>query len=180
MTPSPFLGHGKRDIYHCKYPRKESSFCKSACITQDQASMEKIPTDQPLQEVLSDAPDEAGSLPQPQTKTWKVICLTIALCLGIFCMSLVSEMLLITSACTARDDRRRLTLPRMSQLSPPQFLVSPISLTHWTMWVGMEVPISSPTAPPLSPLANSTHSIPRNGYTYPLYFYSKSVLLSAE
>ncbi|KAJ5462654.1 hypothetical protein N7475_007598 [Penicillium sp. IBT 31633x] len=58
--------------------------------------MEKIPTDQPLQEILSDAPDEAGSLHQPQSKTWKVICLTIALCLGIFCMSL--DVTIITTA----------------------------------------------------------------------------------
>lgn len=66
--------------------------------------MEKT-TDPAPQELPSDGPDEAGTLSQPETKTWKVVCLTIALCLGIFCMSLVSKMLGLT--------RTRLTVGRM-------------------------------------------------------------------
>ncbi|KAJ5181268.1 Major facilitator superfamily domain general substrate transporter [Penicillium cf. griseofulvum] len=49
--------------------------------------MEKISSD-PQQEILSDAPDEGGSPSRPPASTWKVVSLTIALCLGIFCMSL--------------------------------------------------------------------------------------------
>ncbi|KAJ5197556.1 hypothetical protein N7449_008035 [Penicillium cf. viridicatum] len=53
-------------------------------------------TDPPPQEIPSDAPDEEGSLSRPPASTWTVVSLTIALCLGIFCMSL--DVTIITTA----------------------------------------------------------------------------------
>lgn len=56
--------------------------------------MEKeVATDPLPQEIPSDAPDEGGSLSRPAANTWTVVSLTIALCLGVFCMSLVSGTL---------------------------------------------------------------------------------------
>ncbi|KAJ5602440.1 hypothetical protein N7537_005396 [Penicillium hordei] len=60
-------------------------------------SMEKTTaTDPPPQEIPSHAPDEGGSLSRPPASTWTIVSLTIALCLGIFCMSL--DVTIITTA----------------------------------------------------------------------------------
>ncbi|CAP96439.1 hypothetical protein E8E15_007411 [Penicillium rubens] len=59
--------------------------------------MEKeVATDPLPQEIPSDAPDEGGSLSRPAANTWTVVSLTIALCLGVFCMSL--DVTIITTA----------------------------------------------------------------------------------
>ncbi|OQE35444.1 hypothetical protein PENCOP_c013G00888 [Penicillium coprophilum] len=58
--------------------------------------MEKISSDPPQQGLLNNAPDEGESTSPPPVSGWKVACLTIALCLGIFCMSL--DVTIITTA----------------------------------------------------------------------------------
>ncbi|KAJ5365916.1 Major facilitator superfamily domain general substrate transporter [Penicillium concentricum] len=58
--------------------------------------MEKISSDPPQQELLNDAPDEGDSPSRPPASTWTVVSLTIALCLGILCMSL--DVTIITTA----------------------------------------------------------------------------------
>ncbi|KAJ5837056.1 hypothetical protein N7447_003082 [Penicillium robsamsonii] len=58
--------------------------------------MEKISSNPPPQELLNDGPDEGDSSSCPPASTWTVVYLTIALCLGVLCMSL--DVTIITTA----------------------------------------------------------------------------------
>ncbi|KAJ5144516.1 hypothetical protein N7448_001908 [Penicillium atrosanguineum] len=58
--------------------------------------MEKASTDLPTQGPPNATPDEAQTTSQPQVKAWSLAFLTVALCLGIFCMSL--DVTIITTA----------------------------------------------------------------------------------
>jgi hypothetical protein len=97
--------------------------------------------------------------------SWKLGIITLALCLSVFCMSLVGRSLTIKALLIRCQYIRKLTRHRTTQSLRLLFLASQMTFELPTTWVGTDLPIFSPPAPHSCSTASSTPFTPLNGST---------------
>jgi hypothetical protein len=140
-----------RNIAGLDTDKETTSHSNSNTTANGDHSPEAVPNDDSNKELLPRG-DEEKEASNPESHTsgesnadpkdvddteypsgFKLLLITIALCLCVFCVALV-RLLLGTQWYTC------LPLNRTTQLLQRPFPKSPISSTLLTMWVGMEVP----------------------------------------